>query len=121
MIKKLTIICQQNSQSNRLSQKKGADSCAFFLIMYCNALSALLFHKFQCPAFAIAQQINAGCFYIGSNSAINFLYTRNVRDADIYFGFTVSQLKGTKNDWFIRRRKEANEQKDNKKPDCEKM
>lgn len=65
--------------------------------------------------------LRAGCFYIGSNSAINFLYTRNVRDADIYFGFTVSQLKGTKNDWFIRRRKEANEQKDNKKPDCEKM
>jgi hypothetical protein len=65
--------------------------------------------------------LRAGCFYIGSNSAINFLYTRKVRDADIYFGFTISQLKGTKNDWFIRRRKEAVEQKDNKKPDCEKM
>jgi hypothetical protein len=65
--------------------------------------------------------LRAGCFYIGSNSAINFLYTRNVRDADIYFGFTISQLKGTKNDWFIRRRKEAVEQRDNKKPDCEKM
>jgi hypothetical protein len=65
--------------------------------------------------------LRAGCFYIGSNSALNFLYTRNVRDADIYFGFTISQLKGTKNDWFIRRRKEAAEQKDNKKPDCEKM
>ena len=65
--------------------------------------------------------LRAGCFYIGSNSALNFLYTRNVRDADIYFGFTISQLKGTKNDWFIRRRKEATEQKDNKKPDCEKM
>jgi hypothetical protein len=65
--------------------------------------------------------LRAGCFYIGSNSALNFLYTRNVRDADIYLGFTISQLKGTKNDWFIKRRKEASEQKDNKKPDCEKM
>jgi hypothetical protein len=31
----------------------------------------------------------AGCFYIGSNSVFNFLYTRNMRDADIYMGFTV--------------------------------
>lgn len=65
--------------------------------------------------------LRAGCFYIGSNSALNFLYTRNLRDADIYLGFTISQLKGTKNDWFIRRRKDAAEQKENKKPDCEKM
>jgi hypothetical protein len=65
--------------------------------------------------------LRAGCFYIGSNSALNFLYTRNVRDADIYFGFTIAQLKGTKNDWFIKKRKDAAEQRDNKKPDCEKM
>jgi hypothetical protein len=65
--------------------------------------------------------LRAGCFYIGSNSVLNFLYTKNVRDADIYFGFTIAQLKGSRNDWFIKRRKEASEQKDNKKPDCEKM
>lgn len=65
--------------------------------------------------------LRAGCFYIGSNSLFNFLYTRNVRDADIYLGFTISQLKGTRNDWFIKRRKDATEQKDDKKPDCEKM
>lgn len=65
--------------------------------------------------------LRAGCFYIGSNSALNFLYTRSVRDADIYLGFTISQLKGSKNDWFIKRRKDASEQKDQKKPDCEKM
>jgi len=63
----------------------------------------------------------AGCFYIGSNSVFNFLYTRNMRDADIYMGFTVYRFSGTKNSRFIQMMRDQIDRLDKKKPDCEKM
>ena len=63
----------------------------------------------------------AGCFYIGSNSVFNLLYTRNMRDADIYMGFTVYRFAGTKNSRFIQMMRDQIDRLDKKKPDCEKM
>jgi hypothetical protein len=65
--------------------------------------------------------LRAGCFYIGSNSVFNLLYTRNMRDADIYLGFTVYRFSGTKNSRFIQMMRDRIERIDKKKPDCEKM
>ncbi len=63
----------------------------------------------------------AGCFYIGSNSVFNLLYTRNMRDADMYMGFTVYRFSGTKNSRFIQMMRDQIDRLDKKKPDCEKM
>lgn len=62
-----------------------------------------------------------GCFYIGSNSVLNFFDTRKVRDADLYFGFTLSKLTGSKNKRYIQKQKDKIDNQQKKKPDCEKM
>jgi hypothetical protein len=51
----------------------------------------------------------------------NLLYTRNMRDADIYMGFTVYRFSGTKNSRFIQMMRDQIDRLDKKKPDCEKM
>ncbi|MBS3914473.1 MAG: hypothetical protein KG003_08235 [Bacteroidetes bacterium] len=85
------------------------------------------FFEFSLPVFLeydyrslrAGASLRMGWFYIGSNSVVSMLYTRALRDADVYMGITISDLPGK---WRDRKIKEMEKKKsDNKAHDCEKM
>lgn len=70
-------------------------------------------------AFRMGLAFRAGPLYIGSNSVMSLLYTKKVRDADIFVGIAFGNIPGKWQDRWLKRhnRKKTAD----KSEDCEKM
>lgn len=59
-------------------------------------VSTPLAMEYDYRSFRAGAMVRVGVFYIGTNSLVSFFNTKNSRDADLYFGFTISALSGSR-------------------------